>query len=136
LVFSLFFFQAEDGIRDFHVTGVQTCALPISDSMRPESAATAATRRARLGWCLLGLHHPPIAASPPPRCAGCQTGAWPIPCPLRLRTGSQCRQTAAALRNAASCFAASAPARPISARQSPASRAWAACPPERGGTAG
>src|SRR5690606_29856998 len=25
-------FQAEDGIRDFHVTGVQTCALPISDS--------------------------------------------------------------------------------------------------------
>src|SRR5690606_40375525 len=26
---SAFFFQAEDGIRDFHVTGVQTCALPI-----------------------------------------------------------------------------------------------------------
>src|SRR5690606_40588858 len=26
---SSFFFQAEDGIRDFHVTGVQTCALPI-----------------------------------------------------------------------------------------------------------
>src|SRR5690606_40986862 len=26
-----FFFQAEDGIRDFHVTGVQTCALPISE---------------------------------------------------------------------------------------------------------
>src|SRR5690606_40139278 len=24
-----FFFHAEDGIRDFHVTGVQTCALPI-----------------------------------------------------------------------------------------------------------
>src|SRR5690606_40838512 len=28
-----FFFQAEDGIRDFHVTGVQTCALPISLNM-------------------------------------------------------------------------------------------------------
>src|SRR5690606_40969741 len=28
----IFFFQAEDGIRDFHVTGVQTCALPISYS--------------------------------------------------------------------------------------------------------
>src|SRR5690606_40270005 len=28
-----FFFQAEDGIRDFHVTGVQTCALPISQTM-------------------------------------------------------------------------------------------------------
>src|SRR5690606_41190510 len=26
---AVFFFQAEDGIRDFHVTGVQTCALPI-----------------------------------------------------------------------------------------------------------
>src|SRR5690625_2529411 len=29
-VVSVFFFQAEDGIRDGHVTGVQTCALPIS----------------------------------------------------------------------------------------------------------
>src|SRR5690606_11746018 len=28
-IFIFFFFQAEDGIRDFHVTGVQTCALPI-----------------------------------------------------------------------------------------------------------
>src|SRR5262249_59813931 len=28
-VFSFFFFQAEDGIRDWSVTGVQTCALPI-----------------------------------------------------------------------------------------------------------
>src|SRR5690606_40687247 len=26
-----FFFKAEDSIRDFHVTGVQTCALPIYD---------------------------------------------------------------------------------------------------------
>ena len=25
----IFFFQAEDGIRDYDVTGVQTCALPI-----------------------------------------------------------------------------------------------------------
>src|SRR6266511_4727434 len=31
-----FFFQAEDGIRDFHVTGVQTCALPIFPRGRPE----------------------------------------------------------------------------------------------------
>src|SRR2546430_5657798 len=29
-----FFFQAEDGIRDLTVTGVQTCALPISDPVR------------------------------------------------------------------------------------------------------
>src|SRR5438874_11441891 len=27
---AVFFFQAEDGIRDLYVTGVQTCALPIS----------------------------------------------------------------------------------------------------------
>src|SRR5258708_31176452 len=31
LYFLFFFFQAEDGIRDDLVTGVQTCALPISD---------------------------------------------------------------------------------------------------------
>src|SRR5216683_6444649 len=30
-MFFFFFFQAEDGIRDLIVTGVQTCALPISD---------------------------------------------------------------------------------------------------------
>src|SRR2546430_8568807 len=32
---SFFFFQAEDGIRDLTVTGVQTCALPIS--IRPRA---------------------------------------------------------------------------------------------------
>src|SRR5262249_60044777 len=42
-----FFFQAEDGIRDWSVTGVQTCALPISDNFawlnrgQTESAAAA-----------------------------------------------------------------------------------------------
>src|SRR6266850_7265637 len=30
MIFVFFFFQAEDGIRDYKVTGVQTCALPIS----------------------------------------------------------------------------------------------------------
>src|SRR5690554_7544290 len=29
----IFFFQAEDGIRDADVTGVQTCALPISEML-------------------------------------------------------------------------------------------------------
>src|SRR5207253_5187112 len=33
-----FFFQAEDGIRDGHVTGVQTCALPIFGRRAPEGA--------------------------------------------------------------------------------------------------
>src|SRR5205085_3339661 len=32
-----FFFQAEDGIRDLTVTGVQTCALPISAPRDPSS---------------------------------------------------------------------------------------------------
>src|SRR5690348_17553422 len=32
--FFFFFFQAEDGIRDGRVTGVQTCALPISGQTR------------------------------------------------------------------------------------------------------
>ena len=35
-----FFFQAEDGIRDYKVTGVQTCALPICI----KSGGAAATR--------------------------------------------------------------------------------------------
>src|SRR5437762_5713567 len=38
-----FFFQAEDGIRDTSVTGVQTCALPIWGDQR-----RSATRRQRL----------------------------------------------------------------------------------------
>src|SRR5699024_11392228 len=34
VMISFFFFQAEDGIRDRNVTGVQTCALPISAPTR------------------------------------------------------------------------------------------------------
>src|SRR5438046_4335332 len=34
-LFFFFFFQAEDGIRDWSVTGVQTCALPISSERAP-----------------------------------------------------------------------------------------------------
>src|SRR2546422_10445408 len=36
-----FFFQAEDGIRDVAVTGVQTCALPISDELTLQVRARA-----------------------------------------------------------------------------------------------
>src|SRR3989449_10908816 len=35
-----FFFQAEDGIRDVAVTGVQTCALPISPGQRRPAGAS------------------------------------------------------------------------------------------------
>src|SRR5215467_6490465 len=47
-----FFFQAEDGIRDYKVTGVQTCALPISHCLQTLSslqACGAATSQARRG---------------------------------------------------------------------------------------
>src|SRR5256884_6230950 len=37
-LFFFFFFQAEDGIRDVAVTGVQTCALPISSEDRLRQA--------------------------------------------------------------------------------------------------
>src|SRR5690606_39458526 len=40
-----FFFQAEDGIRDFHVTGVQTCALPIFGIANIESRDEAEVRK-------------------------------------------------------------------------------------------
>src|SRR2546430_2981812 len=43
LFFLFFFFQAEDGIRDLTVTGVQTCALPISSSGRYVSRLTGGT---------------------------------------------------------------------------------------------
>src|SRR5690606_39376179 len=40
-----FFFQAEDGIRAFHVTGVQTCALPICRYPTAASAARLGEKR-------------------------------------------------------------------------------------------
>src|SRR2546427_4293526 len=45
---SFFFFQAEDGIRDLTVTGVQTCALPISPVPR-DPRAPGRESAARLG---------------------------------------------------------------------------------------
>src|SRR5690606_40679192 len=56
-----FFFQAEDGIRDFHVTGVQTCALPICDGLEAQAAQGGDRSdrldevRLQLGGCLHGL---------------------------------------------------------------------------------
>src|SRR3712207_9185188 len=45
MMFFFFFFQAEDGIRDIGVTGVQTCALPIlmgliENNIRPRDVMT------------------------------------------------------------------------------------------------
>src|SRR5690606_39575122 len=74
---------AEDGIRDFHVTGVQTCALPISD----------AAARARLLCCYRWRRDCRIQSNglgPPwqPSSGAC----WPVPGPwpilARLRDGT------------------------------------------------
>src|SRR5437868_11581529 len=42
IIIDFFFFQAEDGIRDRNVTGVQTCALPISGSCAGPGTVTSA----------------------------------------------------------------------------------------------
>src|SRR5947207_8834013 len=57
-LFFFFFFQAEDGIRDHCVTGVQTCALPIS---LPDGAPTEPRVR------ITRLEHSPTSPSPAPR---------------------------------------------------------------------
>src|SRR5256885_8831812 len=54
--FLFFFFQAEDGIRDYKVTGVQTCALPISkidDDIEHRSGGTADQLGHRCGQVLV-----------------------------------------------------------------------------------
>src|SRR2546430_5161106 len=55
---SFFFFQAEDGIRDLTVTGVQTCALPIS---RPRTPC--ARKRARHFPTVCGVSFSRLALS-------------------------------------------------------------------------
>src|SRR5215813_14510330 len=52
LLFQLFFFQAEDGIRDADVTEVQTCALPICASW--QRSTRSGSRRSRRWRCWRG----------------------------------------------------------------------------------
>src|SRR3712207_7193717 len=47
-VLSVLFFQAEDGMRDIGVTGVQTCALPIWDGPCPPAPGTPPMELTRL----------------------------------------------------------------------------------------
>src|SRR2546426_11781912 len=61
--FVVFFFQAEDGIRDYKVTGVQTCALPISRLPRPRRPREQAAQRKQVVVLPLVPHAvPPEAA--------------------------------------------------------------------------
>src|SRR5256885_10834639 len=46
----VFFFQAEDGIRDYKVTGVQTCALPISWYVEDDAQSCTAMRALLQRW--------------------------------------------------------------------------------------
>src|SRR5699024_5003926 len=79
-----FFFQAEDGIRDRNVTGVQTCALPIFPTARSSTArarsghSEPSCRRMR---AMSSSSAPPPAAPPAPARA-------PVPSGLPCRAGS------------------------------------------------
>src|SRR5947207_9554577 len=71
--FFFFFFQAEDGIRDHCVTGVQTCALPISNSPTPASPLQASIPSRTISGSIANAatgsahHHPSAAFKPRPR---------------------------------------------------------------------
>src|SRR5437773_4646105 len=75
--FFFFFFQAEDGIRDRDVTGVQTCALPISrPARRPRAAARAPgggppRASSSAGWPAPGRASLPCPAAPPTGASPC-----------------------------------------------------------------
>src|SRR5699024_11577970 len=61
-----FFFQAEDGIRDRNVTGVQTCALPISEtSAMGYGFSAAAVVESPESACGVSLPEQAVKASPP-----------------------------------------------------------------------
>src|SRR5256886_7403458 len=66
-----FFFQAEDGIRDLTVTGVQTCALPIyatasklGQAPRPNRLTAANPTATRSSVTLFGVHSNRMVSAP------------------------------------------------------------------------
>src|SRR6266496_5892262 len=98
IVFLSFFFHAEDGIRDLYVTGVQTCALPISLFLAvevepdekvhlyfdaPAEAPTSRGFAAILHAGLDGLDAGEVLATPPEFSS--QLGLADLVSPLRLR---------------------------------------------------
>src|SRR5436309_12181103 len=65
-ILCIFFFQAEDGIRDFHVTGVQTCALPISVPCHAGRQAAQAGPADGVAWPTQSSRdHPPEGSGRP-----------------------------------------------------------------------
>src|SRR5438132_5245799 len=67
--FFFFFFQAEDGIRDHCVTGVQTCALPILCSFRKRVIATVVPTSGSPAEKRIGGQEPRISPFGGIRCA-------------------------------------------------------------------
>src|SRR2546425_4913346 len=74
-----FFFQAEDGIRDKLVTGVQTCALPISPGSPAARASASARRSGRRTAGRCGRSRPSTVRT------GDRGGAGRARCPTRGR---------------------------------------------------
>src|SRR2546430_11686692 len=62
-VLSFFFFQAEDGIRDLTVTGVQTCALPIYLLIHMDHDPLDSLRQSPPAWRILVADHAPLILS-------------------------------------------------------------------------
>src|SRR2546429_1893283 len=90
-VFFFFFFQAEDGIRDVAVTGVQTCALPILtiSAAMLEASCNATNRSSSSARCA------PWAGSPRENAflaRSCVCGRWSTPGRSEeRRVGKECR---------------------------------------------
>src|SRR2546430_8012186 len=88
-----FFFQAEDGIRDLTVTGVQTCALPISRLPRPPPGpATAGVVRGRAP-AQPRADGPAVRLDPPAAGRGRLNRGWLTPHGRseERRVGKECR---------------------------------------------
>src|SRR3712207_7666358 len=93
MFFFVFFFQAEDGIRDIGVTGVQTCALPISGTAAsPSRCARRSTRSSatasRTRPC--SSTGTSSTSTSPPTSAGC-TATTTRPRSEERRVGKECR---------------------------------------------
>src|SRR5256885_8785374 len=83
----IFFFQAEDGIRDYKVTGVQTCALPISLSVEP--SLVGAEHRFQFQGVWVSVRLPVFDKSKVTR--GVEAAIFPTTRSEERRVGKECR---------------------------------------------
>src|SRR5690349_23974008 len=84
-----FFFQAEDGIRDLYVTGVQTCALPISRADNTASIAHPMLIGFSFGWAMLAVLSARVEGQPP-RWAAIMATAMGVTRSEERRVGKEC----------------------------------------------